>query len=186
MKRYLQTEYNEASPQTREVYDDFMRITGGTSIPVWLKSLGHSPSLVRSYWERAKGTLFGGSLPLPLKEMIVFVVSGQHGARYCTACHAQSVLKLDKALGFEDLQAYLRNDPDFTMPESYKAVVNFASIAACDANSLTDEDFENLMDEGFTLEEITEIIAVIDLASMFNVFTSSLQMHLDPEYRAIL
>ncbi|MBN2041360.1 MAG: carboxymuconolactone decarboxylase family protein [Spirochaetes bacterium] len=186
MQRYILTDYDNASQETKAVYDDFMRATGDTSVPVWLKSLGHSPSLVRSYWERAKGTLFGGKLPLPLKEMIVFVVSGQHGAKYCTACHAQSVLKLDKAIGFNDLQAFLKKDPDFHMPESYKAVVDFASIVACDANSVTDEDFENLMDEGFSLEEITEIIAVIDLASMFNVFTSALKLHLDPDYKAIL
>jgi hypothetical protein len=42
-----------------------------------------------------------------------------------------------------------------------------------DANGLTDEDFETLMDDGFSKEEICEIIAVIDLATMFNVYTSS-------------
>jgi alkylhydroperoxidase family enzyme len=55
-----------------------------------------------------------------------------------------------------------------------------------DANCVTDEDFEELMDDGFTKEEICEIIAVIDLASMFNVYTSALKLDLDPEYRAIL
>lgn len=186
MKIYILTEYEDASPQTKEVYDDYMRATGDSFVPVWLKSLGHSPALVRSYWERAKGTLFGGTLPLPLKEMIVFVVSGQNGAKYCTACHAQSVLKLDKALGFEDLQAYIQKDPTFKMPDPYLAAVNFASIVACDPNSVSDEDYQTLIDEGFSLEEITEIIAVIDLATMFNVFTSSLRLHLDPNYRAIL
>ncbi len=123
MQRYTLTEYDDASPETQAVYDDFMRATGETAPPVWLKSLGHSPALVRSYWERAKGTLFGGSLPLPLKEMIVFVVSGQHGAKYCTACHAQSVLKLDKALEFEDLQAYLKKILIFRCPKAIKPLL---------------------------------------------------------------
>jgi hypothetical protein len=77
MQRYTLTPYRSASPATREVYDDFMRTTGATEPPVWLKSLGHSPALARAYWERAKGTLFSGSLPWPLKEMIVFVVSAR-------------------------------------------------------------------------------------------------------------
>ncbi len=51
---------------------------------------------------------------------------------------------------------------------------------------MSDDDFEELMDAGFSKEEICEIIAVIDLATMFNVFTSSLQLDLDPQYRAIL
>jgi len=148
--------------------------------------MGHSPALARAYWEKAKGTLFSGRIPLPLKEMIVFVVSSQNGAKYCTACHAQSVLKLDKTLSFEDLQSFLKNDPKFQLPAIYKTVVKFAAAIARDANSVSDADFEELMDEGFSTEEICEIIAVIDMATMFNIYTSSLRLHLDPNYRAIL
>lgn len=186
MQRYILTEYEDASPATREVYDDYMRTTGDTSLPVWIKSLGHSAALARAYWERAKCTLFSGSLPLPLKEMIVFVVSAMHGARYCSACHAQSVLSLDKALAFEDLKSFLKSDAGYKLPVYYEDVVNFATKVAMDANCLTDEDFEELMEAGFSKGEICEIIAVIDLATMFNVYTSSLQLDLDPEYRAIL
>jgi alkylhydroperoxidase family enzyme len=49
-----------------------------------------------------------------------------------------------------------------------------------------DEDFEALLNEGFSHEEIGEIIAVIDMATMFNVYTSALRLDLDPQYRAIL
>lgn len=186
MQRYTLTEYADASPETREIYDDFMRTTGACAVPIWIKSLGHSAALARAYWERAKGTLFSGSLPLPLKEMIVFVVSAHHGARYCSACHAQNVLSLDKALAFEDLRSYLQADGDAKLPAYYQNVVQFATKVVEDANGLTDGDFEELMDEGFSKEEICEIIAVIDLASMFNIYTSSLRLDLDPEYRAIL
>ncbi len=107
MQRYTLTEYKDASPATQDVYDDYMRTTGAASVPIWLQSLWHSSALARGYWERARGTLFSGDLPLPLKEMIVFVVSGEHGARYCSACHAQNVLNLDKSVKFDDLQSFL-------------------------------------------------------------------------------
>ncbi len=186
MQRYILTEYENASPDTQAVYDDYMRTTGATSVPVWLKSLGHSDALAHAYWERAKGTLFSGSLPLPLKEMIVFAVSAKNGARYCCACHAQCVLNLDKALLFEDLQSAIKSDPDFRMPAYCRSVIRFASKVAENANLIEDEDFEELMDEGFSKEEICEIIAVIDLATMFNVYTSTLRLDLAPDYRAIL
>lgn len=186
VQRYTLTEYKDASPATREVYDDFMRTTGATSPPVWLKSLGHSAALTRAYWERAKGTLFSGSLPLPLKEMIVFVVSAKNGARYCSACHAQNVLNLDKTLAFDDLQSFLKSGIGSKLPAYYQSVVKFATKVAAGANGLSDEDFEELMDEGFSIDEIGEIIAVIDMATMFNVYTSSLRLDLDPDYRAIL
>lgn len=186
MQRYTLTEYEDASPEAREVYDDFMRTTGAASAPIWIKSLGHSGALARAYWERAKGTLFGGSLPLPLKEMIVFVVSARNGARYCTACHAQNVLSLDKTLAFDDLQSYLKSDAGAKLPAYYRSVVAFAAKVVADPNAVEDEDFEDLMEEGFTKEEICEIIAVVDLATMFNIYTSSLKLDLDPDYRAIL
>jgi len=186
MQRYILTKYEDASPETREVYDDFMRTTGESSVPIWLESLGHNAALARAYWERAKGTLFSGTLPLPLKEMIVFVVSAKHGARYCSACHAQNVLSLDKALKFEDLHDFVRAEVEWTLPAYYEHVVRFANKVVADANQVEDEDFETLMDEGFSREEICEIIAVIDMASMFNIYTSALKLDLDPNYRAIL
>jgi alkylhydroperoxidase family enzyme len=186
MQRYTMTEYEDASPATQEVYDDFMRTTGATSAPVWIKSLGHSAALTRAYWERAKGTLFSGNLPLPLKEMIVFVVSAKNGARYCSACHAQNVLSLDKSLAFSDLQSFLKSGAGFRLPAYYESVVKFATKVVDDANGLNDEDFKELMEEGFSREDICEIIAVIDMATMFNIYTSSLRLDLDPQYCAIL
>lgn len=186
MKRYMLTDYTSASEETKAVYDDFMRTTGSETVPIWLQSLGHSSALTKAYWERAKGTLFSGSLPLPLKEMIVYIVSARHEARYCSACHAQNVLSLDKNLSLEDLQSFLHTDNDMNLPVYYKSVSRFVDKAAREPNCMTDEDFEVLMDEGFTQEEIIEIVAVIDLASMFNVYTSTLGLDLDPQYEAIL
>lgn len=186
MRRYILTDYEDATSETQEVYNDYLRTTGATTVPIWLKSMGHSHALARAYWERAKGTLFGGNLPLPLKEMIVFIVSALNGARYCAACHAQCVLNLDKAFSLEDLKLMIQPDSNFQLPAYYRNVVTFASKVAKDANSIEDEDFEELMDEGFSRVEICEIIAVIDLATMFNVYTSTLQLDLDPDYCAVL
>lgn len=186
MQRYTLTDYQDATKETQEVYDDYMRTTGAPSVPIWLKSLGHNHALAKAYWERAKGTLFSGSLPLPLKEMIVFIVSAKNGARYCSACHAQCVLNLDKAFSLEDLKSIAQPNTDFQLPAYYRAVVAFASRVASDANSIEDDDFEALMSEGFSRQEILEIIAVIDMAVMFNVYTSTLRLDLDPDYCAVL
>ena len=96
------------------------------------------------------------------------------------------MLSLDKTLAFDDLKGFLGSDAVSNLPAYYRTVVGFAMKVVADANGLTDEDFETLMDDGFSKEEICEIIAVIDLATMFNVYTSSLRLDLDPEYRAIL
>ena len=43
MNRYQLVAYEEASPETRAIYDDFLRCTGSSAVPHWLKSLGASP-----------------------------------------------------------------------------------------------------------------------------------------------
>jgi len=96
------------------------------------------------------------------------------------------VLSLDKTVTFDDLKAYLAGGSALKLPPYYRSVVMFADKVATDANSLEDSDFAALMDEGFSKEEICEIIAVIDLATMFNVYTSTLRLDLDPQYCAIL
>jgi hypothetical protein len=73
----------------RALYDDFMSTTGATSIPIWIKSLGHSEALARAYWERAKGTLLNGKLPLPLKEMIMYHILKQGYFLYLASCHCK-------------------------------------------------------------------------------------------------
>ncbi len=186
MQRYIITEYEDASPETKAVYDDYLRTTGSTSLPVWIKSMGHNASIAKAYWEKGKGTLLGGKLPLPLKELIVFMVSGTNEAKYCTACHAQAILKLDKTLTIEDLKEFLKGEKDLPFPKSYKSVLNFAVKVVKDPNNVDDKDFEELIDEGFTKEEICEIIAIVDMSTMFNIYTSALKLHLDPHYQAIL
>jgi len=43
MQRYTLTEYENAEPATQAVYDDFMRTTGATVPPVWIKKYGALP-----------------------------------------------------------------------------------------------------------------------------------------------
>ncbi|MBF1164343.1 MAG: hypothetical protein HXL68_04800, partial [Dechloromonas agitata] len=72
------------------------------------------------------------------------------------------------------------------LPAYYRTVVDFTLKVTANPNCVEDEAFEALLDEGFSREEICEIIAVIDLATMFNVYTSTLRLDLDPDYAAIL
>ena len=51
MQRYMLTDYASASTETRAVYDDFMKTTGATAVPVWLQSLGHNAALARTHGE---------------------------------------------------------------------------------------------------------------------------------------
>ena len=186
MKRYTLTPYDDACADTQAVYDDYLSTTGMTDVPVWLQSLGHSPALVKGYWERAKGTIFAGDLPRPLKELLVYCVSAQNKSRYCSVCHSHAVLSLDKSIDISTLSVCDLENLAATLPSQVRVAMLFAIKVAADANTLTDDDFTALRSEGYGQEEICEMISVIDLAMMFNTYTCAMKLDLDPCYEALL
>ena len=186
MQAYTLTSYDRASPGTRQVYDEFMHRSGAAEPPVWMTSLGHNPTLVKAYWEKTRGCLLEGELPHVLKEMTVFVVSRVNGAEYCSACHAHSALQLDPTLTYHDLVSILDPKSTVPLPASHRLALQFADLMARDANAVTDEEFDKLLKAGFTESEIKELLSVIDLAMMFNCYTSGLRLPLDPQYKALV
>ena len=72
------------------------------------------------------------------------------------------------------------------MPASHRAALRFAEKMTYDANSVTDADFEHLLSAGFSNSEIKELLSVIDLAMMFNCYTSGMRLPLDPQYKALV
>jgi AhpD family alkylhydroperoxidase len=187
MARYELVSYEAASPGVRAIYDNFLHSTGAVEVPIWVQSLGATPHLLHAYWERTKGSLLNGTIPAILKEMVIFVVSVMNSSRYCSACHAHAVLSMDKTLKFEDLSALI--DPSrgsLKLPDSHRVALDFAIAAACDPNAIEDSQFEALHDAEFSDEEIHELLSVIDLAKMFNSYTSVMRLPLDPDYRPVL
>lgn len=186
MQRYVLTPYEQASSGTRAVYDEFLRLSGAAQPPNWMLSLGHNPTLVRAYWEKTRGCLLEGELPTVLKEMAVFVVSRINGAEYCSACHAHSALQLDPTLTYHDLVSILDPNSTVPLPASHRMALQFADKMARDANAVSDDEFEKLQKAGFTESEIKELLSVIDLAMMFNCYSSGMRLPLDPQYKAML
>jgi len=186
MQRYVLTSYDQATAATREVYDEFLRLSGAAEPPVWMTSLGHNPTLIKAYWEKTRGCLLEGELPVVLKEMAVFVVSRVNGAEYCSACHAHSALQLDPTLTYHDLVSILDPKSTVPLPASHRLALQFADKMARDANAVSDDEFDKLQKAGFTESEIKELLSVIDLAMMFNCYTSAMRLPLDPQYKALV
>lgn len=187
MKRYELVNYEAADSATRAIYDEFLRCTGAPGVPNWVQSLGASPDLLAAYWHRTKGSLLRGTLPMILKEMVIFVVSVENGSRYCSACHAHAVLSLDATLKFDQLMALtVPGDNSVGLPPSYRAALDFAIEIARNPNEVSDESFQRLEEADFSDPEIRELISLVNLAVMFNSYTSASRLPLDPEYRPVL
>lgn len=186
MARFQLVEYEQASPEVRAIYDDVMATLGTTKLPIWIRALGASVSLLRGNWEKTKAVLASGQIPRLLKELILFYVSTKRGSEYCSACHAHAALQQDPSLTYRDLKALVSGQEYASMPESFKVAIRVAAKSALDASSVTDEDFRALAEAGFSGEEIGELLAQADLAVMFNTITMTYRLPLDPEYVAMM
>jgi AhpD family alkylhydroperoxidase len=87
-------EYENASPEVREVYDDILRVRQTDWINNFWKALAHDPITLRRTWESIKQIMGpGGALDPLVKEMIYVAVSATNQCPYCIASHTVSARK---------------------------------------------------------------------------------------------
>ncbi len=95
-------EYNDASPDVRNVYDDIMATRKADSINNFWKALARHPATLRRTWESIKQVMAPGALDPLAKELIYLAVSATNQCQYCMASHSASARKkgmTDEMLG---------------------------------------------------------------------------------------
>ncbi len=86
-------EYDRASAEVREIYDDIMRTRGTDWINNFWKALANDPPTLRRTWESIKSVMAPGALDPLTKELVYLAVSVTNGCAYCTASHAAAAKK---------------------------------------------------------------------------------------------
>jgi len=82
-------EYQDASPEVREVYDDIMRTRKTDYINnMWKVIAAHPPTLKRT-WEEVKAIMGQpGALDPLMRELIYIAVSVTNNCEYCVSSHS--------------------------------------------------------------------------------------------------
>jgi AhpD family alkylhydroperoxidase len=80
-------EYEDASPEVRQVYDDIMATRKVDWVNNFWKTLAADPELLRQTWQRVKMVMAPGAIDALTKEMIYVAVSVTNGCRYCINSH---------------------------------------------------------------------------------------------------
>jgi AhpD family alkylhydroperoxidase len=80
-------EYEHASPDVREIYDDIMATRKTDWISNFWKALAHDPATLRRTWLSVKEVMTPGALDVLTKEMIYLAVSATNQCSYCIASH---------------------------------------------------------------------------------------------------
>ena len=86
-------EYEDASPEVKAVYDDFMAKRGIDFVPNFWKAIAHDPKTLRRTWETLQEVMAPGALDPMFKEMIAVAVSVTNGCEYCIRSHTLQARK---------------------------------------------------------------------------------------------
>ena len=83
-------EYNDASLEVREIYDDIMTTRKTDWINNFWKALANDPATLKRTWQDIKQIMAPGALDPLMKEMIYVAVSVTNQCGYCIASHTAS------------------------------------------------------------------------------------------------
>jgi AhpD family alkylhydroperoxidase len=80
-------DYENASPEAREVFDDIKRTRNIPDVNNFWKALANHPDTLRSTWEAVRDTMRPGALDPLTKEMLYIAVSLTNSCSYCIHSH---------------------------------------------------------------------------------------------------
>ena len=86
-------DYEQASPQVRQVYDEIMTTRRVNWINNFWKTLALQPDLLRRTWEAVKTVMKPGAIDPLTKEMIYVAVSVSNACTYCVNSHTAAARK---------------------------------------------------------------------------------------------
>ena len=86
-------EYEDASPEVREVYDDIMATRNIDWVNNFWKVLAVQPELLRRTWDGVKEVMAPGVIDALTKEMIYVAVSVSNACKYCINSHTAAARK---------------------------------------------------------------------------------------------
>ena len=92
------TEYEDAAPEVRAVYDEILAARGAGQLSDFWKTLAFHPPTLRRNWENAKEALAPGALDALTKEMVYIAASVATNCDFCTEAH----IALARRLGMTD------------------------------------------------------------------------------------
>ena len=171
MKRQTLVEYKDASPEIQAIYDEVMEVIGSPDVFNFLKAFGNNEKVLCAFWSMLRYTLLEGDVPALLKQLILFRISVEYGNTYCASLHGRTVLRMDPTITYDELIA-MSDGGNMDIPASYRVAIEIVTQMALRSKTVEAEDFEEqLRDEGFSEQEIDELISVAGFGVLLNTMT---------------
>lgn len=173
--------YEQASPAVQEIYDDTKKTLQLPFVLNWFKCQGDNATLLKGNWSKLKHTLMEGEVPNVLKQLIIYNVSKKRGCQYCSHAHGIFADSMSSMISDEEGFKATENMDSPSMPVSYRTAINVVTKAALNHAQITDADFRELQEAGFSSREIQELMAQADLVNMLNTIADVSGIKIDNE-----
>ena len=150
-------------------------------VPNVFLTLSHRPDEFRAFFAYHDALLLRPSgLSKGEKEMIIVATSGANGCLYCVVAHGAILRIYEKNPLLADQVAvnYLKAD----ITPRQKAMLDFAMIICEDSASLTEEDFTELREHGFSDEDAWDIAGITALFGLSNRMANFTSMRPNDEF----
>ncbi len=172
---------NEATPEVKAIYEETMQELGIPFVLNWFKCQGGNAILLKGNWEKLKCTMLRGKVPFILKQLLIYQISKSKGCQYCAVAHGIIADSMSQTLTGDSAIKLTENIDSDYIPASYKTAIRIVTKCALHPADTTEQDFEDLRDEGFTDEEIQELMAHADLTNMLNTIADISGIKIDNE-----
>lgn len=179
--RYALVDYDQASDEVKEIYDDTMRTLQLPFVLNWFKCQGSNPVLLKGNWTKLKHTLMMGVVPNVLKQLIIYNVSAKRQCDYCARAHGIFADSMSSMITDEEGFQPSQNLESHHIPESYRTAIRVVTSAALNHSEVSDKEFDELRDAGFDDQEIQELMAQADLVNMLNTIADVSGIRIDNE-----
>lgn len=156
----------DASEEVKAIYEDTLKTLKIQFVLNWFKCQGSNVNLLRGNWTKLKYTLMIGGIPNILKQLIIYNVSQKRNCSYCSNTHGIFADSMSAMIS-DNENFKITDDLDSPIiPESYKTAIQVVTKAALNHQNVSGEDFNELKNAGYNLDEIQELMAQADLVNM--------------------
>jgi alkylhydroperoxidase family enzyme len=166
-------------PESARLLEEYRKLTGAAQAPETWRAYGRFPRIIDARKRAAEAFHAQCSFPADAKYMAAMLIAH---ARRCQGCFlgARSALN---ALGFDEptLDAICADPETLPLPPRSRRFVYWALRFAGSTPDLTPKDFRQMADDGFSREEVQEIIALATFWVMNTMFNTAARTALTEE-----
>ena len=152
----------DATGKAKELLDGVQAKFG--KAPNLFKTLAHSPAALEGYLQ-LHGALAGGVLSESFQEQIALCVSEINGCTYCLAAHTA----IGKGVGLSEEEVIASRQGGSTDSKT-QAGLEFARQIVSSKGWVSEEDYNAIIQAGYSSEEIIEIVALVAKNLFANYF----------------